>query len=72
MKAKDKWLLKVTKPVWVDLCEADCNPDIIPLSLCDAAEIGFNKGFSAALTVVIVAGGSILAGGWIADKFSKK
>lgn len=71
MKTRDKWLMKVTEPVWLDLCEADCNPDIIPLCLCDAAEIGYNHGFAAGAAVVAATGACFLIGGWIANRFKK-
>lgn len=72
MKTRDKWLMKVTEPVWLDLCEADCNPDIIPFSLCDACEIGYNHGFLAGAAVVAATGAGLLVGGWIANRFKKR
>ena len=63
MRITDKQLMKWTKGVWTELAVADCNPDIIPLSLCDACEIGFNKGFSAAFGVALAFSISAFIGG---------
>lgn len=72
MKTRDKWLMKVTEPVWLELCEADCNPDIMPFSLCDACEIGYNHGFAAGAAVAVAIGAGFIVGGWIADKVMKR
>jgi len=63
MKTRDKRLMEWTKRVWTELADADCNPDIIPFSLCDAAEIGFSKGFSAGVAVTSIALTAALVGG---------
>lgn len=65
MRITDKQLMKWTKGVWTELAVADCNPDIIPLSLCDACEIGFNKGISAGLGVALVFSISAFIGGTV-------
>lgn len=62
-KISDKQLLEWTKPVWTELAIADCNPDIIPLSLCDACEIGFDKGFTGGITVTLAFCVSAAVGG---------
>lgn len=77
MKKWSKWdnyLFKATKEVWDELCkpECDCNPDLIPLALADACEIGFNKGFTAALVMVGAAGIGVFAGVKITKHFTKK
>ncbi len=61
MRINDKWLLKVTEPVWNDLASADCNPDIIPLCLCDACELGFNRGFASGVAIATIIGLSTYA-----------
>jgi hypothetical protein len=63
MKIRDTRLMKWTKSVWTELVDADCNPDIIPLSLCDACEMGFNKGFTAGITVTAITLTAALVGG---------
>lgn len=65
MRIRDKQLMKWTKEVWTELAVADCNPDIIPLSLCDACEIGFNKGFSAGLGMALVLSIGAFIGGTV-------
>lgn len=72
MKSRDKYLFKVTKPVWDELCSVDCNPDIIPFALADACEIGFNKGFTAALIVAGVTSVGAFIGGTVAKHFIDK
>lgn len=74
MKTRDKYLFKATKPVWDELCtpECDCNPDIIPFALADACEIGFNKGFTAALVVAGVTGIGVLIGAKVTKHFIDK
>lgn len=73
MGTRDKQLMKWTKGVWTELAVADCNPDIIPLSLCDACEIGFNKGFTAGLDVALVFSiGAFIGGTIYSIKKSKK
>ena len=62
MGTRDKNLMEWTKPVWNELCEADCNPDIIPFSLCDACEIGWNTGFHQGLVAAGIIGVSAAIG----------
>lgn len=77
MKTRDKNLMEWTKCVWTELADADCNPDIIPFALCDACEIGFNKGFTAGLTMTAVTLVAAVVGGtawglWELKKTDKK
>lgn len=72
MKKWDNYLFKVTKPVWDELCLADCNPDIIPFALADACEIGFNKGFTAALIVASLTGAGVFIGAKVTKHFIDK
>ena len=72
MKKWDNYLFKATKPVWDELCSADCNPDIIPFALADACEIGFNKGFTAALVVAGVTGVGVFIGTKVTKHFIDK
>lgn len=73
MKLPDKRLFKWTESVWTDVAEGDCNPDIIPLALCDAAEIGFNKGFTAGLyTMLAVCSGMFVGGYFVTKSLMKK
>ena len=72
MRTRDKQLMKWTKEVWTELAVADCNPDIIPLSLCDACEIGFNKGFSAGLGAAFVFSIGAFIGGTVYSIWKNK
>lgn len=68
----DKWLMETTKPVWHELAEGDCNPDLIPFALCDACEIGFDKGFVAGFGITALAVGGGLIGAGVVAYFKKK
>ena len=68
----DNYLFKATKPVWDELCSVDCNPDVIPFALADACEIGFNKGFTAALIVAGVTGVGVFIGAKVTKHFIDK
>ena len=70
-KARDAWLMKVTEPIWNEAANADCNPDLIPLYLCDACEIGFNKGFGFGALTVGVFGIGALIGSAVYRRFAK-
>ena len=72
MKIPDKRLFDWIRPVWTDVASGDCNPDIIPSALCDAAEIGFNRGFTAGLNTMLAVVAGTFAGCLITEAILKK
>lgn len=72
MKLPDKRLFTWIEPVWTEVADGDCNPDLIPCALCDAAEIGFNKGFTAGLYTMQAVVAGTAAGCLITEAVLKK